>query len=568
MLFTISDFKGEMPRGARRALPPNYAQRAVNVRLEDGTLTSIRKPKTVHTFPSPMNSIYLNGSAWMGWESAANVVPAPVAANRIYLTGDGVPKMIEGGTEYGLALPGPINPPVVACTTTPDPAAIETVIFAYTFVTSFGEESQPSPLTAPLDWSQGVIVTVSGFGAPIPARGVSSMRIYRSQTSATGATALFFATEIALGTVSYDYDAAAEPLGEAIPSIDFDTPPDNLQGLIAMPNGMMAAFEGKDVYFCEPYQPHAWPERYVLTVDFTIIGLASFGSTLAILTIGTPYIAQGSHPDSMAMEKMESNLPCLSRRGIVDVGYAAIYPSSEGLVAISQTEARVVSRPLFTRDQWEALSPSSFVASGYNGRYMFTFTDGLFDTYDAGIIGEMVEWDTELDGGTPAGPPAGFVSMDFGAPDTAYGDVRVGTIDLSGEAPFFMSSDVSEPASMFSDPTNGRLYMLEGAEVKLWDAPSEPVADHVWRSKLISGSVPSDMGAFRVKTDTPMVSGDTISCTITASGKVIGIITEANKPKRLKGGRLAESWEIEVRGNVIVTSLALANTIEELLEQP
>ena len=94
----------------------------------------------------------------------------------------------------------------------------------------------------------------------------------------------------------------------------------------------------------------------------TIIGLAAFGTTLAVMTTGQPYLLQGMHPEQMAMTKMEQPFPCLSKQGIVDMGYSAIYPSTDGLVMVSEqgaqllTEAMQKSQPkgeLFSPSTWE-----------------------------------------------------------------------------------------------------------------------------------------------------------------------------------------------------------------------
>jgi len=294
-LLAISGFKGELPRINPIGLPVEFAQVALNAKVTSGVLQPIRGVKPVHVFTEPMQTAYLNGSNWLGWTSFVDVVPAPVAANRLYVTGDGTPKMIDGVTEYDLEVPSPASAPTVALASTPDADALQSIYFAYTYVSGFGEESQPSPLSAMLDWSEGVIVNISAMIPAPGGRNLTRIRIYRSQTSATGATGLFFVDEISGASTTYAYDSTVTPsLQELIPSTDYDPPPATLTGITSLPNGMMAAFVGKDLYFSEPYQPHAWPEKYVLTVDFEIVGLAAFGSTIAVLTRGTPYVAQGT----------------------------------------------------------------------------------------------------------------------------------------------------------------------------------------------------------------------------------------------------------------------------------
>ncbi|MBK3745446.1 hypothetical protein G3A39_40490, partial [Paraburkholderia aspalathi] len=248
----------------------------------------------------------------------------------------------------------------------------QTILYAYTWVTKFDEESEPSDLSAELLWDQGLTVTLTGFSSPPTTRGVDRMRIYRSQTSSLGVTELYFIAERTATTEPFVDESLV--INEPIPSTNFNPPPDGLSGIISLPNGMMAAFDGKRLYFCEPFIPHAWPESYVLTTDYPIVGLGSFGGSMAIMTTGLPYVVSGNAPENMVMEKIETNYPCINARGIVDLGYAIAYPSHGGLVAVSSAGAKIVSDSLFTRDQWLELSPSSFIAGQFSGRYLASYS--------------------------------------------------------------------------------------------------------------------------------------------------------------------------------------------------
>lgn len=566
MLFAVRDFKGAIPRLHPKLLPENFAQIARNTRLEDGALGPVRQTTNVHTFGSNVLSIYLDGSTWRGWATEVDVATAPIADDRIYYTGSGAPKMMVAGVEYALALPAPLSAPTVANLATPNESLLETVYYAYTWVTGFGEESPPSPLSTALDTSADVTVRVNAFAATPAGRNITAKRIYRSQTTASGVTELFFVAEIAAATASYDHTLATAPLQEVIPSTDYDPPPAGLLGLTAMPNGMMAAFDGKEVYFSEPYQPHAWPIKYTLTVDHAIIGLAAFGSSLAILTSANPYIAQGTHPESMAMEKMDKSLPCLSRRGIVDVGYGALYPSGEGLAMISGQNAEIMSRNLFTREQWRALSPETFIAGHFDGRYAFTFTYSNFDIYDCGDasgFGAFV-----FDGGAaPASSLLGAAIFDFGSAISAFGYQRLGFIDISGQAPFFIDTDIVVPSAMHVDVSSGEFYMLEnGTDVIRWEDPAAAFATQRWRSKTIVFPTPVNFGAFMVQTQGVVQGGNVFSAMVFADGAVVETITSTNTPERLPGGFRATQWEVEIVSDTTVTGFALASSVHELLQ--
>lgn len=567
-LLAISGFKGELPRINPVALPVEFAQVALNAKLTSGVLQPIRGLKPSHLFPEPVQTAYLNGSSWLGWNTFVDVVPAPVAANRLYVTGDGTPKMIDGVTEYDLAVPAPATAPTVALAGAADPDNIQSILFAYTYVTGFGEESQPSPLSASLNWSEGVVVNISGM-VPAPAgRNLTRIRIYRSQTSATGATGLFFVDEIAGASTSYAYDSTViTSLQELIPSTDYDPPPNDLTGIISLPNGMMAAFVGKDLYFCEPYQPHAWPEKYVLTVDFEIVGLAAFGSTVAVLTRGTPYVAQGTHPDNFVMEKMEANLPCLSRRGIVDLGYAAAYPSADGLVVISASEANMVTRGLFTREQWAALAPGSFTAANYDGLYMFTHTTGDYDVVSGRVQGIDPFPDDRIIGGTPTSVSPTGIRYNFGTPFTAFGEQRVGSIDVSGQTPYFLPFNIVQPRAMVTDITTGHLYILEsdGMTVSKWDDKDQGAQRLIWRSKKNRLPFPGIFSVVMVRTENQTLTDDKVVVEVFADGRKIHTSNRPNIADKMKSGIRAYDWEIEIQSNVPVVSIKMAASVEELM---
>lgn len=450
----------------------------------------------------------------------------------------------------------------------------QTILYAYTWVTKFDEESEPSDLSAEMLWDQGLTVTLTGFTPPPTGRGVDRMRIYRSQTSALGVTELFFIAEREATTAPFIDDSL--DINEPIPSTNYNPPPDGLSGITSLPNGMLAAFDGKRLYFCEPYIPHAWPEAYVLTTDYDIVGLGAFGSSIAIMTKGQPYVATGTAPENMVMERIETNYPCLNARGIVDLGYAIVYPSHSGLVAISNAGAQVVSTSLFTRDQWLELNPASFVAGQFAGRYMASYDYRDIDNIRRrGIV----------------------------------------IIDTSGTQPFLIRN-ADHADAMFYEVESGALYILRGSKIYQWDAQSEPYGEQSWLSKKFVLSSYTNFGAILIDGDDITtsaqrvtidlknqkireanralieagVSGDiasmqiaalplagnlltpvddeppVIGVSIIADGKEVAYINRMNEVCRLPSGFLARTWEVLVRGNVRVQAITLANTPTEIAE--
>lgn len=577
-MIKIASFAGEIPRLIPRLLQENYAQFAQNTKLDNGALVPIRRGKFIHRMPFDCKTIYRNGDDWLGWEQFVQVEPGPVANNRLYVTGDGKPKVIIDGATYDLAVQRPTSAPTITVNGTVDPALSSTVLFAYTWVTEFDEESEPSDLSNEALWSPGLTINVSGFSNPPPGRAVNRMRIYRSQTSALGDTTLYFVAEREASTSTFVYDEVTHPMNEVISSIDYNPPPDDLQGLIGLPNGIMAGFVGKKVYFSEPYRPHAWPEKYIMTVDYAVVGLGAFGSSVAVLTTGMPYVMQGSSPDTMVSQRLEVNLPCLSAQSIVDLGYSVAYASTQGLVTISQNGAIVASANLLTMDQWRAIQPQSFVASQYAGRYMASY-----NYMDADSVQQR-----------------GMIIF-----------------DLSGAQPFLVRAS-DDADAMYYELGSGQLYLLRNRrDVFEWDAIDQPYGEQYWKSKrfvlptytnygciMVEGEdattheqklqTAARMAEIRARNRQMIDAGDTggaigdlalnivplagslldptdendpsFSVSIIADGKVVTTIYHMNVPVPVPSGFTARTWEIEVRGNQMITGIVLAYSPTQIAE--
>lgn len=572
----LAGFTGEAPRITPRLLSPTGAQIARDVRLEDGELGPFRRPFLEYEIPGAVagsvKTIYRHLGEWLSWSTAVNAVPGPVAQDRLYYTGDGVPKMRVAGVVYPLA----VQPPSVKLTATlvgVIGAVYATRLYVYTFVTSFGEESEPSPISNELNVSPGNTVTLSGFQAAPAGRGIVTQRIYRSQTGTSGGTTLFFLAERPASAANYSDTIATDNFAEPLPSIDWNRPPDGLKGLVAMPNGMMAGFVGKDLYFCEPYRPHAWPEKYILTTDYDIVAIACYGTTLVVGTVGNPYLVGGTAPEAMVMERMELNMPCLNGQGMVDLGYSIAYPSYDGLVVVTSGAANVMTVDLLTRNQWLELDPANLVCGQFYGRFFasYSYTD-------------------------------------------TYGELQEGTLilDQTGEAPFLIRSRHRADA-MFYEITSGSLFMVFGTAIYEWDSKRAINDLFTWKSKEFVIAAPTSMGAILIELDkrddpdelvalaaaraeaiaqnaaiyasglmgamnempinalavngdvlVPVPGGPEVSVNVYADGNLLASVSRAGVMQRLPGGVLARLWEIEVTSNTRVQEIQLAGTAMEL----
>ncbi|MDB6179004.1 hypothetical protein PAF17_16045 [Paracoccus sp. Z330] len=523
MRIKLQGFSGEMPRVEPYYLADQVPVSNRNAAMRGGSLSPFRQNSlTVHTFPANRQSIYLHGAEWIGWDHVVNVVPGPVADDRLYITHDNAaPTLRYNGAEYPLALNAPTQRPVLTIVGTVDQDIADYVAYAYTWVTQLGEESAPSPLSARILWSEGTDVQVDNMdGTPPAGRLVTHKRIYRAVTSTTGATDLFFVKEVPATDTVFVHDIEADPIAEAIPTADFGPVPSNLRGITAMPNGIMAGFRGKELWFCEPYQPHAWPSSYVLTTNDPIVGLSAFGTTLAVLTTGTPYVVQGLHPDSMAMEKVEQPFPCMSARGVVDMGYSAVFPSTDGLVSLSAQGGALLTRNIWTREQWQEMRPTTMRAARFGSLYGFSYI-----------------------------PASG-------------GGRRMCFIDPAASEPSVMRVNDNGTA-FYTHVESGFTYMLADnqREIVAFDDATRPKRSYVWRSKPFRLPYEQSMGALKIETDG--ADGETVTASIYADGQLFHSTSTTNRDARLPAG-LARTWQVELSGTATVLSFAMARTIKEL----
>lgn len=712
-MFDITEFRGEIPQLHPRRLPPGYAQRCNNAKLERGVLSPYRTPDKVADVPATTETITFFGGQWLAFDSVVDAVPGPVAADRLYITGSGVPKVrLTDGTQYNLkweapaAVPaarllsngehlnidgrfvrlidgnrtggttisgltmsvavtrntatvtikkaagltvsqaqtlinqmrysnvsvanrmakslkiikitaitdsggqtldsdgdpiggptriiddvvttvrvggttltyspptqdaqdgtdisGQNDPPTLAVdavnslfsygdhppgvplfenatistieasqsiisitvvvegltNATLDPDTQETISYCYTAVSVLDEESQPSPLVS-MEWSQGQGVLVSGMTSP-PGAGarLKAKRIYRAQTSASGGTDLYFIAEIAPGATTFLDFPDEIPLQETLASLDYDLPPDDLAGLVSLPNGIIAGFIGRQICFCEPWRPHAWPIKYRLTAEHQIVGLSALGSTLMALTTGMPYAITGTHPESMQMVKIEQNAPCASKRSIVDLGYAAAYASADGLIVIDASGGvRLATRGLFTDTQWANMVPAQMIASQYQNRYVLSHP--------------------------------------------SKGSRETVIIDLAGEQPFVIRTEWDAFAYYYSLTSARIFYMRDAGGIFAADPLGGDYAPLRWRSGPLVLPAALNMGAM-------LVEGDTINAKtrlvakVYGDGKLRATVTKPNQIVRLPGGYMAREWAVEVWGNFQITGIHMAATVDDL----
>lgn len=530
---SVKAFGGIKPIVSARLLATSEAQISQNAKLVSGSLLPMKGTTVLQSLQSSSPAtIYRYGTSpteanyWLEFPRDTDVMRSPIAQDqydRLYWA-DGVnpPKYAPNslilssqpypGASYLLGIPAPAAP-TLSGTTAPEAKDVpETRAYLVTYVSAYGEEGPPSPASSLVTVKPGTDVTITLPGAPSGNYNITLKRIYRS--SAVGNTAQWqFVKEVSVSTGSWTDNKAQADLGEVLPSEDWIAPPTGLKGLRLMANGAAVGFSGKTLYFSEPNLPHAWPHIY--PIDFDIVGIATYGQYVAVLTTSYPYLFQGIDPAAMSSSKLPLAQACVSKRSIVETGSGVIYASPDGLVEIG-TQNDVITKGLFNREQWQAYTPSSISAYQYNGR--------IHCFYDNGTRGVLV-----------------FDFMGQGATLTTN-DVNTTTAVTAG----------------FYDATTDKLYLAQGTNIVRFD--SGYAQPYKWRSKVFRLDFPTNFGFGQVNAYQYPVTMKVYADNVMKAA----VVVQNNNQFRLPSGFRAYEWSFELEGTGEVIEVAIAQSTEEL----
>jgi hypothetical protein len=400
------------------------------------------------------------------------------------------------------------------------------------------------------------------------------MRIYRAVAGTTSVVYLKVA-DVNIGTTTYSDTKTATQLGGSLTSSDYSPPPSDLSGLVAMANGILAGFRGNEVYFSEPFIPHAWPIKYSLTVEYPIIAIAAFGESLVVATQGNPFVISGSTPQSMSQAKIPLFEPCVSKRSIVSDDTGVMFASPNGIVKIAQGFAGVSTSSLFTRDEWQIYKPSSMLGAILDGAYHLFYED--------------------LDN-----------------------DLRGSVLLDRGEQASALTTTTQHTNAVYVDPVTADLYLVEESQVKSWEGDLYNFIPYEWKSKVFHLARPVNFAVAQVEADfgsaeiTESIAGQTAeiiaanqalltagtdlestlgsvqiaehdvagslltSITSSVEGRYIQVKIFCNyqliatrsvttrKEFRLPSGYKGDRWEFQFNGNIPLLQFRIAETAKEL----
>ena len=534
--FIIADFGGMSTALSPKTLKANIATYAKNCEVGDGRLKPLKTTQAVSPNPlatAPQSIYEYTTGVWFEFSTDVNVARVPNAfdiTNKVVITGDSYPRLTRDDValgasplpvgSYRLGLPAPITAPTVATSGT---AVVDSLddyrTYLYTWVDAWGAESTVSPVSTSINVREGETADLT---LPIAPTGNynfavgSFKRIYRSN-SGTSATSFQFVADVPLTQTTYNDSIVDAGLGEVVPTVNWLRPPDDdtadfpsgqMIGATTLPSGAIVGFSGKSLVYSEAYIPYAFPLSYRYHIKDDIVGISPNSQGLVIATTGKPHLAIGHDPSSVSIIELDEFQSCVSKRSVVDMGESTIYASPDGLVLVQGNQVQVVTKAIFTREQWQAINPSQIHAYRYEGKYV-----GFTDTQ-------------------------GFV------------------FDPSSTEQAWVFTDVSAACGHYS-PQEDALYVANGSQLQKWATGTE--LTYTWKSKTFESPKPMNLGALSV------------ACVGTVTVKVYGddvlratVVCTNDTLSRLPAGYIAAEWRIELEGTAHVDYVKLATSVKEL----
>lgn len=603
-ILKLEVFGGMLPAVSDGLLPQSQAAYSRDAYLYSGELRGWREPTQLKVLDSPTTrrSFRIPGtlnrpgitapSHWLEFADInTDVIRTPTIEDtfqRYYFMSPSLPpkyntiaRIIAAQSAWLLGVPAPSTAPSVAPSggTGLQPAASRA--YVYTNVTSYGEESAPSEAFV----ANGFIddtwhVTI---GVPDPDdlgvnRTIASRNIYRTVTGRDGTATFFLVTSVGVAVTLFHDTAPDSEIADnvTLPSATWEQPRSDLQGMVQAANGMLVAWRENEVWFSEPFQPHAWPSIYTRVTEYPIIGMGVVGQSIIVLTTGYPVVFTGTHPSEITSNVVQRHEPCTSKGSIVSAADAVYFTSTNGLIAVTPYgTANNITEKWVTREKWNEL-PLRSVRAAMSGPAYFAFGSVYLDPATS------VE--------TAADAQIGFTVQ---TPQTASQQVA--------SPP---GSDVTNPAfSWLTAPNDLDIYnvqvdpwsavVLVQQDQKVWYydfTDTEPdIMPYLWKSKVFQDNYKRNFSAMRIWFDvpagTPAQNVDrTITPTIpTLNADMYGIvrvyagdnndglqllttreIRTSGELLRINSGQKYEQWQFEFEGRVNITGFQVATSVKEL----
>lgn len=585
----LPTFAGMIPSIDPHILSASNAAESVNTWLYSGALDGIPEEIPIHTMVNPAAvlayRIPLNmddptdllNSFWMEFDSPnVSFIRTPVSGDthrRHYWAQPGLPpryntmqRMLNGDPAFLLGLPEPEA--VGVSVTGGSSTTLVSRAYIATYVTAYGEEgpaSAPTLVNGKLDSTFNLTIPAVNAADMGTNRNIAKINVYRTIVSAAGTATYYLVTSVNASTSTQAYADSAPDLQIAsapiLESIMWTQPP-QLEGMVVMPNGIVAGWIGNELWFSEPYRPHAWPAPYSLSIEDEIVGMAVIGQTLVVCTTGAPMTASGVNPANITTSKMASIEPCMSRGSIVPTEMGVFYTSPNGLILVQPGLAQNVTKDVITIDHWRELANKAKVRAARLGSAYFAYGSGMSQAFQQDMFQtNMVQQADNV------GSAEGFL-IDAGNQNAAVSYLEAG----------------AAASSVHNDHLSGEILIVrEGVVYHINHTVGFNIQPYRWLSKKLQTPKLENFTAFKCYMTVPSTfnpSGppnhDLIQdfdpatqlalARVYADGRLVATreLRKSGELHRLPTGYKAEVWQVEFEGVTRITSFQMATSIKEL----
>jgi hypothetical protein len=399
-------------------------------------------------------------------------------------------------------------------------------------------------------------------------------RIYRTITTTSTGAEYHYLVTITAATTTYadtisDENAA---VAELLPSATWEMPPANMRGIVILPNGIACGFFGNEICLSEPFHPYAWPPLYRQTYDQDIVAIGITGTTLVGMTEGNPFTITGVEPVTMGggMEKLGVAWPCMSKRSAASFAFGVGYASPQGLVIIgSQTD--VVTKDLFTQKEWDELNPETFIGATADNRYYAGYTDddsSLMFVIDKAEAASFVKINQAITA-IWADPATGklYVAADGGI-YRWEGDIGT-KLSYEWKSKMFLSGPPVNYGAAKIDADFGMSEAESAAALTAYDAAIAANEALITANGMNDGLADPSLGEYEIGGDEmdviPALVADSLQFQLWAGGELkLTKQVQNTRAFRLPAGYKADNLEIVLSGNVKVSGVIIAETMDGL----
>jgi hypothetical protein len=607
----ILAFGGMVPITDDRLLPDTAAALSQNCYLYTGQLVGMVSPKFIRNMTNagygrayriPNNyydAEHIEDSTWMEFSHIdTDVLRSPIVDDqydRYYWASPAGPPQVNslariktnyttpGSTPpYTLGVPNPSVAPIIS-SYTGGVGVNESRAYIVTWVTAFGEEGPPSPPvlgTGKTDATWNITMPLP-LPADVTKYNLAKARIYRT-IATLGATSYYLVAEVVIAATTFadNIPSTTVSANEINGSSSWFPPPSDLVGFVTMPNGMIAGWRNNELWFCEPYRPHAWPAEYSTVVEYPIIGLGVINQTLVVCTAGYPVVATGIHPDSISMSKLSSFEPCMSRGSILSTPEGVYYASPNGLVLVANGVANLVTDGMIQKDEWNNFNKIATLRATRLGNAYYAFgsvRSGFVQIASAGppVVEEAFQ---------KAGDPV----FNAWQQDDFYGSIRGMLIDpINPRIAFNLLTSVDLTVNVFNDAWSGETLIIRNNKIYRLDMSDRNFQRDtvLWRSKIFQSPDKKNFAAIRVYFElppwTPLQNPvrDVSEGQVMNSGKYGIVRVYANdmlcmtreirttgELMRIPSGFKADYWQVEIETVIRINSIQLGTSVKELLK--